>query len=57
MNKVDARPGDINRPEKLRMLLGNPTHFESSLLKLSEYVLFTRDKKAQHDKPYVVQMG
>ena len=51
VNEVDARPGDINRPEKLRMLLASTTHFESSLLKLSEQVLFARDKKAQNDKP------
>ena len=32
------------------MLLASTTHFESSLLKLSERVLFARDKKAQNDE-------
>ena len=51
VNEVDTCSRDINRPEKLGSLLGRATHFESSLLKLSEQVLFARDKKAQNDKP------
>ncbi|MDP6081995.1 MAG: hypothetical protein QF749_12430 [Verrucomicrobiota bacterium] len=51
MNKINARPGDINRPEKLRMPLAGITRFEGSLLKLSEQVLFARDKEDQNDEP------
>jgi len=54
MNKVNARPGDIHRPEQPRMLFDHPIRFENRLLKLSAQVLFARDKKAQNDKPYVV---
>ena len=50
MNKVYTCSRDINRREKLRMLLASTTHFESSLLKLSERVLFARNKKAQNDE-------
>ena len=57
MNKIDARTGNINRPKKLRMLLAGITHFESSLLKLSEQVLFARDKKAQNDESNESQTG
>jgi hypothetical protein len=51
MNEVDTCARDINRPEKLGSLWASTTDFESSLLKLSEQVLFARDKKGQNDKP------
>jgi hypothetical protein len=57
VNEVDTCSRDINRPEKLRMLLGRATHFEGFLLNLSEQALFARNKKTQNDEPNRLQTG